>query len=69
MPIHSYDTLNGLTHEEAYAKGYMDASGGDGRASRRAEEAHSTLDAILDRATSIAPWAYAEVYDGDADEA
>jgi len=61
--LRTQDSLNGLTHEGAYMKGYMDAASGDPRLSRYAEEAHRTLSGFLDRAEAIAPWNDVEVFD------
>lgn len=61
--IRTADSLNSLTHEAAYMRGFMDGAGGDGKTARLAEEAYRDLTVLLDRFEGIAPWPENEVFD------
>ncbi len=67
--IRTQATIDDMLPADAYQLGWTDAMQAEDDGFERASKAHRDLQTILDRAISIAPWAYAEVYDGDADKA
>ncbi len=63
--INTSHVLEGLTHEQAWALGWADATNGDPKLSRFADDANATLTALLDRAYAIAPWDAVPLFDGE----